>query len=294
MVQEVKNTADLPTQLRRQESMVLHSAASTPGGGSASVGTPSFSAGGLMMPMSAASANRLRRRNRSRGTRLIGPPATTLNLEVTSAKTDEILLAVHGTSPAFNGLEDKDELVRTIQRCRCEHLALTPPSVLINWDVSREECLNVIGPRLPTLDPNAPDATDDGNIVAVLKEPLGSQGEGVFFVNSIDQIHSQIESNRQRAQEEPGFLDDLIARKGRIPSWGKCCFLRGNSKCTTTILSIVLAFLRSVRHRHAQHSVASRSLSMFAYPRPPKVPHQNLSAPNRKAVPSEFAGHVYL
>jgi hypothetical protein len=142
----------------------------------------------------------------------------TLRLEVFSKKTGKVLQAVHGTSSALDGLEDKDELVRTIQRCRCEHLHLSPPSVLIKWDVTKEECMNVVGNELPTLV-----GTGEHSTMAVLKEPMGSQGTGIFFVKSAEEIHEIVEKNRKRAIEAgPEFLDNIIDQKGRIPSWGKC------------------------------------------------------------------------
>lgn len=55
--------------------------------------------------------------------------------------------------------------------------------------------------------------------IAVLKEPMGSRGTGVFFVRDADEIHKIIEEHRQRAVSEQGFLDNLIEKKGRIPSW---------------------------------------------------------------------------
>jgi len=85
--------------------------------------------------------------------------------------------------------------------------------VLINWDVSEDECKRVLGESLPVL----PENTD--SVYAVLKEPMGSRGEGVFFVKDAEEIHKIITEHRQRAQKEPGFLDQLIAAKGRIPSW---------------------------------------------------------------------------
>mmetsp|Transcript_5044 Transcript_5044/g.11232 ORF Transcript_5044/g.11232 Transcript_5044/m.11232 type:complete len:498 (-) Transcript_5044:131-1624(-) len=122
----------------------------------------------------------------------------------------------HCTSQAFDGLDDKDELARTLKRCRCEELDLSPPSQLINWDVTKEECLNLVGDSLPCLSKQ----TKDGfTPIAVLKEPMGSRGTGVFFVRDVDEIHSIIEEHRQRAVSEEGFLDKLIAQKGRIPSW---------------------------------------------------------------------------
>ena len=128
------------------------------------------------------------------------------------------LQSFHGTSEAFDGLDDKDEFVRTLKRCRCEHLELSPPSVLINWDVSAQECRNLVGDSMPALlgtDPNSPTS------IGVLKEPMGRSGSGVFFVHNAEEIHEIMERNRKRAVEEPGYLDDLIAQKGRIPSWGE-------------------------------------------------------------------------
>ena len=102
-----------------------------------------------------------------------------------------------------------------MQRCRCDHLQLSPPSILINWDVTFEECANVVGESLPTLD-----TTKGPDIVAVLKEPMGSQGKGIYFVRNVDDIHKVISEQKQRALDEPNFLDFLIEAKGRIPSWG--------------------------------------------------------------------------
>lgn len=139
-----------------------------------------------------------------------------LRLEVQDSN-DELLLAVHGISEAFDGIEDKDELVRTMQRCRCDHLEISPPSRLVNWDVTKEECMNVVGKEMPTL---LGSKNQEG--VAVLKEPMGSRGTGIFFVRSAEEIHTIIEEHRKRAVEDPNFLPEIIAMKGRIPSWGKC------------------------------------------------------------------------
>jgi len=129
-----------------------------------------------------------------------------------------ILKAFHCTSQAFEGLDDKDELARTLKRCRCEDLVISPPSQLINWDVTKEECKNLVGNSLPCLLEETPIASTSTRI-AVLKEPMGSSGTGVFFVRDADEIHTIIEEHRQRAVSEDGFLDNLIAQKGRIPSW---------------------------------------------------------------------------
>lgn len=163
-----------------------------------------------------------RRQRRAKERRAIIP--STLRIEKVNPATGEIEMVVHGTSSALDSLEDKDELVRTIQRCRCENLNLSPPSVLINWDVSKDECKRVLGESLPVLPTNKDDL-----IYAVLKEPMGSRGEGIFFVKDAEEIHETISKHRQMAQQEPGFLDRLIEAKGRIPSWGK---FRGIEKMT--------------------------------------------------------------
>ena len=155
-----------------------------------------------------------RQRSSTRGRPKHQLPAV-LRMEVVDPATNQVVVAWHCTSSAFDGLEDKDALVRTIQRCRVEELQLSPPSVLINWDVSLEECRNVIGGTLPTIASNEEDLP-----FAVLKEPMGSQGKGIYFVRSVDEIHAIIDEHHQRAREEPEVLEDLIAAKGRIPSWG--------------------------------------------------------------------------
>lgn len=200
---EVQNNTDLPSaKLLRQDEL---DGVGTPGG-PGGAGT-----GGSSPP------RRSRRKGRDRAN---GP--STLKIELFNPATGELEYAVHGTSAALDGIEDKDELVRCMQRCRCDHLQLSPPSILINWDVTREECMNVVGESLPALDTNK--ALD---IVAVLKEPMGSQGKGIYFVRNVDDIHKVISEQKQRALDEPNFLDFLIEAKGRIPSWGTypACFL---------------------------------------------------------------------
>lgn len=193
---EVEKSTDMPS--------AKAAAASNGGRGSPSGSQAELDAG---PPLRASS----RRRQRLAKERRAGIPST-LSLEKTNARTGAIEMAVHGTSSALDSLEDKDELVRTIQRCRCEHLNLSPPSVLIGWDVSKDECKRVLGMSLPVL-------PGQNSVYAVLKEPTGSKGEGVFFVKDAEEIHNIIAEHRQRAQKEPGMLDAVISAKGRIPSW---------------------------------------------------------------------------
>lgn len=168
----------------------------------------------IHQPSEDTAATPATRRRRNAAKKFKGP--ATLKIEITNPRTGNLEFAVHGTSSALDGMEDKDELVRTLQRCRCDNLNLSPPAVLISWDVTSEECHNVVGSILPMLTENA-----DDKKYAVLKEPMGSQGLGIYFVSSSDEIYKVIDEHRVRAMNEPDFLDNLIAVKGRIPSWGK-------------------------------------------------------------------------
>jgi hypothetical protein len=154
------------------------------------------------------------RRRRNAAKKFRGP--STLKIELVHPNTGLLDFAAHSTSAAFDGMEDKDELVRTLQRCRCDNLNLSPPAVLISWDVTCDECINVVGKSLPLLPENK-----ETKKYAVLKEPMSSQGKGIYFVSSADEIHKIIDDHRLRALKDPDLLDNLIAAKGRIPSWGK-------------------------------------------------------------------------
>lgn len=169
------------------------------------------------------------------------PTPCTLKLELVDKSSNNnnnntLLHAIHGTSAALDGLEDKDELVRTMQRCRCEHLNIGPPSILIKWDITREELHNVV-PQLPVL----PNHVHD---IAVLKEPMGSRGEGIYFVRSPDEAFVHIDRHRERALGEPDLLDNIMNQKGRMPAWGTlilCCVCVSNDTqhCACTCVWIV-------------------------------------------------------
>lgn len=173
----------------------------------------------LQQQMSAPVVGRSRAQRRN--LKIASQGRASLRMEVVDKATGQVEFAMHGTSGCFEGLGDKDELVRTIQRCRCDHLHLSPPSILIQWDVTHEECFNVVGSTLPMIaKPSGSTATTTSTTsFAVLKEPMGSQGRGIFFVRNADEIHQIIDRNHKRAAEEPDFLENLIAVNGRIPSW---------------------------------------------------------------------------
>ena len=159
------------------------------------------------------------------------------------------VLYVVGSSTALDGLEDKDEMVRSLQRCKCNFVS--PPSVLLSWDATRDECVNVVGkdlPRLSSATSSSSTAEEDDvdysrKPFAVLKEPMGTQGQGIFFVSTAEEIHTTIQQHYQKAVDAPDFLDSLIASKGRIPSWGAyilcsvaavCLFVGGRSAGAAT------------------------------------------------------------
>ena len=50
---------------------------------------------------------------------------------------------------------------------------------------------------------------------------MGSRGDGVYFVQSVEEIYAKLEEHRARAMREgQDFLDGLMENMGRIPSWG--------------------------------------------------------------------------
>lgn len=173
-------------------------------------------------------------------------PTSSLKIEICDSSGKKVLFAAHGSSAALDGLEDKDELIRTMQRCRCDHKNISPPSLLINWDVSHEECLNLVGKELPCL---AGNQLKDKYVV--LKKPMGSGGDGVFFVRTAEEIHVIVEAQQKRAHDDPGFLDELIAAKGRIPSWvlqaevHPCLLIKGRRKFHIRTYVVVLEMLYS-------------------------------------------------
>jgi len=147
----------------------------------------------------------------------------TTNSSKNNGQGEELVLKSchHGISSALDGLEDKDELVRTFQRCRIDHLGYAPPSQLIQWDITLAECQKRIT-KLPSLqqeelDKNTND-DDDEVVVAVLKEPLSSQGKGIHFVTSVQEIFDVMENHRNMKSSDD-FLDEVMETKGRIPCW---------------------------------------------------------------------------
>mmetsp|Transcript_7526 Transcript_7526/g.11483 ORF Transcript_7526/g.11483 Transcript_7526/m.11483 type:complete len:425 (+) Transcript_7526:114-1388(+) len=140
----------------------------------------------------------------------------TFLLDVVQTTDKAIHCCYHGISGALDGLEDKDELVRTFQRCRIEHLEYTPPSLLLRWDTTLQECQLIVKDQLPMLQQNT---NENGNSsttpFAVLKEPLSTKGEGIHFVRNVQEIYDILEQHKNNDDA----LTEMMDIKGRIPSW---------------------------------------------------------------------------
>ena len=102
-----------------------------------------------------------------------------------------------------------------------------PPTVLIPYDCDREV-------DLPDFDQNP---TPDSKPVTLLKAPLGSGGDSLYYVTSKADVLSIIKAHRKKAESTDGFLDALRDdHRGAIPSWSlqkiiPSVVLRNNRKC---------------------------------------------------------------
>ena len=113
--------------------------------------------------------------------------------------------AVHLTAGAFDALGHKDELARVFM-ADAELRALIPASTVVRWDAA-----SVRDVALPI--------AADG--IVVLKPPLGCQGEGIEFLRGDCRQHvlETVQRDASNARAEPGFLNGLRARLGRLSGW---------------------------------------------------------------------------
>eukprot|EP00943_MAST-04B_sp_MAST-4B-sp1_P006992 g6992.t1 len=111
---------------------------------------------------------------------------------------------VLGDSLVLEGLEDKDVFVSTMSNYAKYKI---PQSILIPFDLhlskqnnnkNKTMLDNVL--TLPT-------------VPAVLKQPLGCCGHGVFFVSTVEEILEKVETNYKNAHAEKGFLDMIMKTK---------------------------------------------------------------------------------
>jgi hypothetical protein len=110
---------------------------------------------------------------------------------------------VLGDSLVLEGLEDKDVFVTTMSKYSSDKI---PPSTLLPYDMHLSDEKKKAALVLPSTP-------------AVLKQPLGCCGHGVFFVSTVDEVLSKVKGNYARAQAEKGFMELIVRTKKRIPEW---------------------------------------------------------------------------
>ncbi|CAK9089697.1 Tubulin glycylase 3C [Durusdinium trenchii] len=130
-----------------------------------------------------------------RETRSSGPtrPRVACLLRVWDARGDCVVVGGGG----LEWLGDKDVLAKAL-----DGSGLVPETHLVAWDA--QEVGDVVMPETRP---------------AVLKPPLGCGGEGIAFVQNAEQVLELVSRDAAQARKEPGFLESIEARKGRIPSW---------------------------------------------------------------------------
>lgn len=76
-----------------------------------------------------------------------------------------------------------------------------PATMLLPWDLT--ETADIVWSEFP----------------ALLKAPLGSGGNSLYLVQSVEDVVSIVSSHALQARSTPGFLDSLQLQYHRIPSW---------------------------------------------------------------------------
>ena len=111
-----------------------------------------------------------------------------------------------GNSVVLNTVADKDTLVSTLAKYSFstqDLLYYIPESILIPFDVL---ATNFSAP-LPAL-PSVP---------CLLKMPMGSSGDGVYYISTPSELLPIIQQNYQAAIAEKGFLESLVQSRGTVP-----------------------------------------------------------------------------
>ncbi|GMI15564.1 hypothetical protein TrLO_g1358 [Triparma laevis f. longispina] len=108
-----------------------------------------------------------------------------------------------GDSDVFESLEDKDEFVTCVNEAVATQFIAH--STLIDFDFHCHET-KAASFELPS-------------VPAVLKTPLGSCGDGVYFVWNVSEVIEKIKDNYERAIGEKDFIESIQKTKGRIPRW---------------------------------------------------------------------------
>jgi hypothetical protein len=110
------------------------------------------------------------------------------------------VIAVWATSPALEFLDAKDSLFETLSSVGVGDTM--PTTKILSWT-----CANCdeVG-ELPT-------------VPALLKAPLGSAGDCLYFVHSPADVLCVVLNHKHRAESVPNFIDGLIKQYGKVPSW---------------------------------------------------------------------------
>jgi hypothetical protein len=121
---------------------------------------------------------------------------------------------VRCVSGALDLLDNKDTFVETLKSSGLSYLS--PPSTLIKWD---EE--NITNDMFPVTIPSAVSnvSSTSSKPAWVLKTALGSQGMGIYFVQSIEDVEKHILVEARNARQYDGFLNEIQQKYGRLPHW---------------------------------------------------------------------------
>lgn len=104
------------------------------------------------------------------------------------------------TSRCLEFLDPKDALYRELLQCGMQNSM--PRTQLLDWDSTQEG----VAVSLPT-------------IPALLKAPLGSGGDSLYYVNDKNDVLAVIKEHATKAASVPGFIDSLIEQYGKVPQW---------------------------------------------------------------------------
>jgi hypothetical protein len=127
------------------------------------------------------------------------------------------LLAIWATSPAFEYLDPKDALFEAFDSVGVADVM--PRTRLLPWTCGS---IDEVG-ELPT-------------VPALLKAPLGSAGDCLYFVQSAEDVVCVARNHKQRAEAAPNFVEGLVEKYGKVPSWSlqelfPTLVLRNSRKC---------------------------------------------------------------
>jgi hypothetical protein len=130
----------------------------------------------------------------------IRPSVKVYSLFKVEVQHPEEICGVWATSPALEFLDAKDRLFVNLLEMNAADCM--PNTSLIAWDVQTVDALGNL-PRFP----------------ALLKAPLGSGGDSLYYVHDPEDILTICRSHREKALTDPSFIVNLQLQYGCIPSW---------------------------------------------------------------------------